>query len=96
MLRNYLTNRHQAVVTKGETSSYETVPAGVPQGSVLGPLLFIIYINDIVNGIESNIKLFADDTSIYLSLNDVERRTTILNSDTQHAHSGQVGRTALR
>ena len=80
-LRNYLTNRQQAVVIKGETSSYEIVPAGVPQGSVLGPLLFLIYINDIVNGIESHIKLFADDTSIYLSLNDVERRTIILNSD---------------
>ena len=80
-LRNYLTNRHQAVVIKGEKSSYEVVPAGVPQGSVLGPLLFLIYINDIVTEIESQIKLFADDTSIYLSLNDVQRRTEILNSD---------------
>ena len=80
-LRNYLTNRQQAVVIKGETSTYEIVPAGVPQGSVLGPLLFLIYINDIVEGIESNIKLFADDTSIYFCLDDVERRTHTLNYD---------------
>ena len=47
----------------------------------VGPLLFLIYINDIVNDIESSIKLLADDTSIYLSIDDVERRTYILNSD---------------
>ena len=80
-LRNYLTNRQQAVVIKGDMSTYKTVPAGVPQGSVLGPLLFLIYINDIVEGIESNIKLFADDTSIYFCFDDVERRTNTLNSD---------------
>lgn len=80
-LRNYLTDRYQAVVIKGEKSSYKLVQAGVPQGSVLGPLLFLIYINDIVKGIDSIIKLFADDTSIYLSLDDVQMRTEILNSD---------------
>ena len=80
---NYLNNRHQAVVIKGKISSYKTVNAGVPQGSVLGPLLFLIYINDIVDDIESLVKLFADDTSMYLSLNDADRRTAILNSDIQ-------------
>ena len=55
--RDYLSNRSQAVVIKGEKSRPKRVPSGVPQGSVLGPLLFLIYINDIVNYIESVIKL---------------------------------------
>ena len=79
--KDYLTNRTQAVVIKGKTSPYLTIPSGVPQGSVLGPLLFLIYMNDIVINIESIIKLFADDTSIYLSIDEPDRRSLILNSD---------------
>ena len=79
--KDYLTNRTQAVVIKGKTSPYLTIPSGVPQGSVLGPLLFLIYMNDIVIDIEAIIKLFADDTSIYLSIDEPDRRSLILNSD---------------
>ena len=78
---DYLHNRVQAVVLKGHTSTYLPLSAGVPQGSVLGPLLFLVYINDIVNDIESIIKLFADDTSMYLSLENCHVRTLTLNSD---------------
>ena len=80
---NYLNDRTQAVVVQNSVSSYRTVNAGVPQGSVLGPTLFLIYINDIVSNILSIIKLFADDTSMYLSLNDHILRTATLNSDLQ-------------
>ena len=82
-IHSYLENRKQAVVIKGEISNFLTVTAGVPQGSVLGPLFFLLYINDLNTNLESNIKLFADDTSAYLSLDDDIRREVILNSDLQ-------------
>ena len=78
---DYLFNRKQATVIKGYKSDLVTIPAGVPQGSVLGPLLFLIYINDIVDEIESSIKLFADDTSISLSIENPVTRSEMLNRD---------------
>ena len=76
-----MAERKQTVVLHGSRSDYLTVPAGVPQGTVLGPLLFLIYINDIVEDIESVIKLFADDTSVYLCLENPHIRAEILNND---------------
>ena len=63
---NYLHNRKQCVVLNGSCSDFSTIGSGVPQGSVLGPLLFHIYINDLERIIKSNIKLFADDTMLFL------------------------------
>jgi hypothetical protein len=57
----HLLNRKQRVVINGCCSDWQNVCAGVPQGSILGPLFFKIYINDIVADINSSIKLFADD-----------------------------------
>ena len=65
LLRNYLRNRKQRVVINGSESEWGEIESGVPQGSVLGPLLFLIYINDLEDGIKSQIKFFADDTSIF-------------------------------
>ena len=70
LLRSYLSNRKQFVEINGFKSSQRTVKCGVPQGSVLGPLLFLIYINDLPSVVnKSTIILFADDTSIIKNSN---------------------------
>ena len=65
LIKRFLTNRFQRVVLNGQTSNWKNILAGVPQGSILGPLFFLIFINDIPEGIQSNLKIFADDTSIF-------------------------------
>ena len=79
--QNYLTDRTQAVVIKGEKSSEKKIPAGVPHGSVLGALLFLIFTNDFGHSIESIIKLLADDTSMSLGLTNPDTRAEILTCD---------------
>ena len=64
--KSYLSDRRQRVILPGVSSVWNFIRAGVPQGSILGPLLFLLFINDIVNGIDSNIRLFADDTSLFI------------------------------
>ena len=66
LLSNFLRNRKLRVKLNGQTSSWAVVNAGVPQGSILGPLLFLIYINGLADGLLSNVKLFEDDTSLFL------------------------------
>ena len=69
-LSRYLSNRTQYVAVEGESSSTLPVLSGVPQGSVLGPLLFVAYINDVTTTIspESEINLFADDIALYRTI----------------------------
>ena len=67
---HFLTSRLQQVVCDGETSSAQEVISGVPQGTVLGPLLFFAYINDLPNKIRSSVRLFADDCVVYASGKD--------------------------
>ena len=79
--KNYLANRKQRVVIPGATSDYVYIQAVVPQGSILGPLLFLLYINDIVNDIGANIRLFADDTSLYIIVENPAAAALCLNND---------------
>ena len=79
-IQNFLSDRTQAVVVDGETSNFISVESGVPQGSVMGPSLFLFYINDIPQGLSSTIRLFADDTIVYLTISsDTDAQT--LQSD---------------
>ncbi|MCG7875203.1 MAG: reverse transcriptase family protein [Candidatus Thiodiazotropha endolucinida] len=78
---NYLSGRRQRVVLNGETSDWAPVLAGVPQGSILGPLLFLLYINDIVRFIGCAIRLFADDTSLYIIVDCPTQSASLLNAD---------------
>ena len=76
-----LHNRRQRMVLPGANSRWNSIYAGVPQGSILGPLLFLLFINDIVNGIGSSIRLFADDTSLYIIVENPELAVQLLNTD---------------
>ena len=67
----------------GSTSDWSYIRAGVPQGFILGPLLFLVYINDFVIDIGSNIRLFADDTSLYIIVDDPVTAAGCLNTDLQ-------------
>ena len=71
--QSYLDNRKQYVSINGYTSNQKTIKCGVPQGSILGPLLFILYINDICN-VSDRLKfiLYADDTSVFMSNSDIQ------------------------
>ena len=67
-IKAFLTERSQRVMLSGEISDSTLVLSGVPQGSVLGPVLFLFYINDLPQSLQSNVRLFADDTLLYLTI----------------------------
>ena len=71
MLESFLQDRRQYVRLNGKLSSLSKVTSGVPQGSVLGPLLFLLFINDLPNCITTNVKLFADDTKLYTIIQSI-------------------------
>ena len=64
----------------GQHSTWVKVEAGVPQGSILGPLLFLIYINDLSDDLASNPKLFVDDSSLFSVVQNINSTTTDLNN----------------
>ena len=80
LIEDFLANQYQRVVLNGQVSKWAAVNAGVPQGSIFGPLLFLIYINDLLTGLPSNTRLFADDTSLFSVVPDMTS-SAILNND---------------
>ena len=81
IFEDYLYNRKQRVIINGSYSELADINSGVPQGSVLGPLLFLVYINDLEKNIKSKVKFFADDTMLYSVVNDPEISAAELNHD---------------
>jgi len=81
LIENYLTNRKQCVMIDGVLSDVLSIDLGVPQGSNLGPLLFLIYVNDLPEVSNLITKLFADDTCLFLSANTVDDLQNIVNQE---------------
>ena len=81
LIDSYLSNRKQRVVLNGKSSNWSPISVGVPQGSVLGPLFFLVYINDLVENVSSDAKLFADDTSLFTVVYDEGIAADQLNRD---------------
>ena len=90
LIQSFLTNRFQRVLLNGQTSEWLPVKAGVPRGYILGPLSFLIHINDLSENIESTAKLFADDTSLFSMVHDNNTSTEVLNRDLQKYLSGHI------
>ena len=78
---SYLTSRYQKVVIKGKSSELKRLLAGVPQGSILGPLLFLIFINDLGEDFVSDLNMFADDTALLQEYSVKAQAENILNND---------------
>ena len=81
LINDYLSNRKKRVALNGKSSEWATISTGVPQGSVLGPLFFLVYINDLVDNINCDIKMFADDKSLFSCVYDPVRSALELNED---------------
>ena len=79
-IQKWLSRREQRVVINGAESKWVGVPSGVPQGSVLGPVLFLIYINDIDYAVDTTMKKFADDTKLYERVRTEEQVISMQNS----------------
>ena len=80
LIINFLKDRKQQTVLNGQCSDWGDISAGVPQGSILGPLFFLVYINDLIADLKCNVKLFADDTSLFT----VVRESNIAKNDMDH------------
>ena len=81
MLTDFLKPQKQRVALNGQHLSWSDVLAGVSQGSILGLLLFLIYINDLSDGLQCTPKLFANDSSLFATVHNINKATNDLNND---------------
>ena len=81
LIIDFFSNRNQRLVLNGKYSSWTNVEAGVPQGSILGPLFFLIYFNHLSDNLITNPKLFADDTSLFSIVHDSNSTANDLSND---------------
>ena len=89
-MESYLSNRRQFVLFKDVQTEYATVTCGVPQGSIMGPLLFLLYVNDIAN-VSTSLYLpilFADDTNVFLTGNNIDQMIEIMNGELNNVFLG--------
>ena len=86
IIKDFLDSRKQRAVLNGQYSSWASITAGVHQGSILEPLFFLIYINDLSNNLSSNSKLFADDTSLFSVVHKINTSTNNLNKDLKNVN----------
>ena len=80
ILSNCLSNRTQRVCLDGASSRFHPVASGVPQGSVLGPILFILYTSDMFNVVVNRLISYADDTTLVYTINSVSEREVVAHS----------------
>ena len=88
-ITSFLTNRNQQVVIDGECSTKVPVTSSVPQGSVLGPTLFLLFINDLLDHVKSEIRLFAEDCLIYRHIYSLADSIAMQQASMQHWPIGQ-------
>ena len=81
LIKSYFEDRKERVVLDGQTSEWRKLKSGVPQAAVLGPPLFLIYINDLPDGINSTCKILTDKTSFFSKVYDTKKLVSELNYD---------------
>ena len=85
-MQSFLSDMYQRVVLNGNFSNWNKIKAGVPQRSILGPLLFLIYINDLLSELRCSAKLFAEDASLFSVAENVNETTKNLNKDLENTN----------
>ena len=94
LIQSLIKDRKQRTVLNGQSSNWGDISAGVPRGSILGPLFFLVYINDLAVGLKCNVKLFADDTSLFTVVEDSNTAANDMNYDldliSQWAHTWRM------